>query len=135
MAGRQRTMKIYLSGGMKNSNWQLKVENECNEHHDIKFINPRNHGFNNPKEYTVWDLEGVKNSDVVFAYLERDNPSGFGLTLEVGYAIGLGKTVILIDEKDNNYTQIIRSSVSICFDDLDKGIEFLKSLSKVYDGE
>jgi len=125
-------MKVYLSGGMRNSNWQLRIENECSECPNIKFINPRNHGFNNPKEYTIWDLQGVKNSDIVFAYLEKDNPSGFGMTLEVGYAVGLGKIVVLIDEKDNNYTQIIRYASTICFDDLDKGIEFLKVMEKTY---
>ena len=33
--------------------------------------------------------------------MQKDNPSGFGLTLEIGYAAALGKQIILVDEKSS----------------------------------
>jgi len=49
-------------------------------------FNPQDHKLNFSKEYTYWDLHFVEQADIVFAYLEKENPSGFGLTLEIGFA-------------------------------------------------
>lgn len=125
--------KVFLSGGMKSSDWQKKVINEINSN-DFIFYNPREHNLNNPEQYTAWDLFYVKECDILFAFMSSDNPSGFGLTLEVGYAKGLDKLIILIDEKstiDDKFAsnfKIVRESSTLIFENLKEGIEFLKNI-------
>lgn len=126
-------IKVFLSGGMNESNWQQEVINSVGNDKYIYF-NPREHLLSKSNEYTMWDLFYVKNCDVVFAYMQRNNPSGIGLTLEIGYAAALGKQIILIDEKssfDEHFEQkfkIVRESSSIVFESLLDGIKFLKNL-------
>jgi nucleoside 2-deoxyribosyltransferase len=126
-------INIYLAGGINVSNWQKKVITTTNKNGFV-FFNPREHSLLNSKEYTIWDLFYVKNCDVVFAYMQKDNPSGFGLTLEVGYAKALNKLIILVDEKslfEKDFSEkfrIVRESASIVFDNLSDGINFLKKL-------
>lgn len=124
--------KIYLSGGFK-SNWQSKVMkaigNRC------VFFNPREHKLDSDKEYWVWDIHFVKECDIVFAYMEADNPSGFGLTFEIGLAYALNKTIILVDEKSivdkdfERFFKIVSNSTQIIFDDLEDGINYLKKFT------
>lgn len=126
-------IKVFLSGGMNKSNWQQEVINLVGKEGYIYF-NPREHFLSKSNEYTMWDLFYVKNCDVVFAYMQKDNPSGFGLTLEIGYAAALGKQIILIDEKsslDEKFEQkfkIVRESSSIVFENFSDGINFIKNL-------
>ena len=87
-------MIIYLAGGMK-SKWQDKVIAACPQH---EFIDPRNHGLVDENEYTDWDLAGIRKSDLVLAYMDTDNPSGYGLCLEVGYAKALNIPVWYVCE-------------------------------------
>ncbi len=124
------TTEVYLAGGMNDSDWQSRVIKEVKSN-DILFYNPREHQLNDSIEYTVWDLYYVKKCDILFAYMQADNPSGIGLTLEVGYARALDKTIILIDERSSadeifaTRFKIVRESASIVFDSLDKGMDFL----------
>lgn len=127
--------KVYLSGGMNNSNWQQDVIRELEATgKGYVFYNPREHKLSQSREYTIWDLFYVKNCDIVFAYMQKDNPSGFGLTLEIGYATALGKPIILVDEKSNTddkfkrYFEIVRESSSIVFNNLPEAISFLKNI-------
>jgi len=126
-------LKVFLSGGMNESNWQQEVIDSVGKDGYIYF-NPREHCLSKSKKYTMWDLFYVKNCDIVFAYMQKDNPSGFGLTLEIGYAAALGKQIILIDEKsslDEIFAQkfkIVRETSSIVFENFSDGINFLKKL-------
>jgi hypothetical protein len=121
---------VYLAGGMNHSDWQSEIESTLEE--KFIFFNPRKHNLEMPQAYTVWDLHFVKKCDILFAYMERNNPSGFGLTLEIGLARGLDKTIILIDEKSKfdekfaNYFRIVRESSSIVFDNFTDGLIFLE---------
>ncbi len=121
--------KIYLAGGMK-SGWQDNVINRFLNKFD--FFNPRDHQLDKSSEYTIWDLHFVKESDILFAYMEKDNPSGFGLTLELGFAKALNKTIILVDERSAvnesfaNRFKIVRESSSITFNNIEDGIKFLE---------
>ncbi|MBZ4040946.1 MULTISPECIES: nucleoside 2-deoxyribosyltransferase domain-containing protein [Flavobacterium] len=125
--------KVYLAGGMNESNWQKKVIETINSENFV-FYNPREHELTNSAEYTFWDLFYVKQSDILFAYMQNDNPSGIGLTLEVGYARALDKSIILIDERSKNDEifanrfKIVRESSTIVFDNLEEGINFLKKI-------
>jgi len=115
-------MRVYLSGGMQ-SNWQEKVIQEVP---DIEFSNPATHGLEQPEQYTAWDLFKVAQSDIVFAYLEKDNPSGVGLALEIGYAKALGKLIIFVDEKEEPRFEIVKHTSTVVFNNLEDGIQFLR---------
>lgn len=125
--------KVYLSGGMNESNWQENVISSVGKEGYVYF-NPNLHNLEHSKEYAIWDLFYVKNADIVFAYMQSNNPSGYGLTLEIGYAAALGKPIILIDEKSKadelfkaNFA-FVRETASIVFEELNDGIIFLKNL-------
>jgi len=86
-----RIQKVFLSGRI-NSTWQDKVIQSVPE---LVYFDPRTHNLNNPDQYASWDMHYVKEADILFGYMEKDNPSGYGLATEIGYARGLGKTIIL----------------------------------------
>ena len=56
--------KVYLSGGMNESNWQANLISKFNEK-GYSFFNPREHNLEHSREYTIWDLYYVKNCDIV----------------------------------------------------------------------
>ena len=123
--------KVYLAGGLV-SNWRESIMEEFG--HAFEFFNPQDHGLENcSKQYTKWDLFFVKQSDIVFAFMEKDNKSGFGLTLELGYAKALDKLIILVDEKsafdaafERNF-RIVKESASVSFTQLTEGLAYLRS--------
>lgn len=121
--------KVYLAGGF-HSGWQDKVMSGCP---GFEFYDPRTHRLALPEHYKVWDLSHVKQSDILFAVMDRDNPSGYGMALEIGYAKGLDKTVIVVDEKSGSneefrkYFAIVKETADAYFQSLDEGITFLKS--------
>jgi nucleoside 2-deoxyribosyltransferase len=123
--------KIFLSGGFS-SNWQKLFIDKFKD--DFIFFNPREHGLSDPNEYTAWDIHHIKECDILFAYMENSNPSGYGLAFELGLAYGLNKTIILVDERSKNdmkfdrYFKILYRPSNVVFDNLNAGIEFLKSL-------
>lgn len=114
-------MLIYLSGGMR-SNWQDIVRESLPGH---IFLDPRKNETDNPKEYTLLDLVHIQKSDLVLAYLAPDNPSGYGLSLEIGFARGIGKPVIFVSDH-RKYVQIVEEVANIVYEALDEAIVFLK---------
>lgn len=131
--------KIYLAGGMQ-SKWRNKVRTNVflnrstDNPHKIIFFDPSSHGLEPPNCYTTWDLHHIKNCDIFFGCMEKDNPSGIGLALEIGYAKALGKTIILVDEtiatKNEHFAKyypIVRESADVVFENLADGIDYLKS--------
>lgn len=117
-------MKVYLAGGMK-SDWQDRVMEACPEH---TYFDPRTHGLSDPEEYTKWDLEHVEKSDLVFACFTKDNPSGFGMCIEIGYANALGIPVLLVDEQRLKSWAIVRQCCHHIRDNLKDGCEVLWKL-------
>jgi len=91
-------IRVYLAGGME-SGWQEILKDSTNA---CIFYDPRDSGLKEPLLYTNWDLKHVKKCDVIFIYIEKDNPSGIGLSVEIGYAKALGKHIILVDEKEDD---------------------------------
>jgi nucleoside 2-deoxyribosyltransferase len=123
--------KVYLAGGFK-TNWQSKVIEGSGD--SLIFFNPREHGLEaDSKQYTAWDIFHVKKCDILFAYMESTNPSGYGLCLELGYAKALGKMIILVDEKSSKddsfakYFKMAWESSDVVFENIDEGIKFLSS--------
>ena len=121
---------IYLSGGHR-SGWQDFIVRSAGR---FEFIDPSKNGLSDSKAYTSWDLYSIDKCDIVFAYFESTNPSGYGLALEVGYAAAKVKHVIFVDEKsesDQNlskYIKIIREASDAVFESIDEGVNYLKSL-------
>jgi nucleoside 2-deoxyribosyltransferase len=126
-------LNVYLAGGMTTSDWQSIVMHRVSKE-GFTFFNPRHHKLDDSKEYSNWDLFYVSKCDVLFAFMQDTNPSGIGLSLEVGYARALNKLIILIDEKsitDSNfkkYFSLVRETSSIVFENLDDGINYLLKL-------
>jgi hypothetical protein len=126
---------IYLAGGFA-SGWQSKVKKDLNS---FEFADPSVHNLKNSKEYTEWDLMLIKRADIVFAFLESDNPGGYALALEIGFARALGKLIILVNEKvqpdgTTPYLNMVESSSNIVFRNIDDGIAYLKKIANHLEG-
>lgn len=119
-----QTAIIYLAGGMK-SQWQDRVIAALPQY---GFRDPRTHGLENEKDYTEWDLRAIRDSSIVLAYMDSANPSGFGLSLEVGYAKALGRTIFYVCEdatERQRFFGMVRSCATCIFSSLDDAIEAL----------
>lgn len=129
--------KVYLAGGFK-SDWANEVK-KCSD--NFIWINPKEKEYKNGdrivmnvNEYGKWDLHYIKLSDIVFIYVERGNTSCIGLSVEAGFAKGLGKTVILVLEPNHetikdDYLTFLTQVADITFDNLESGIDYLKSFN------
>lgn len=111
-------MKIYLAGGMKGFAWQDEFINAFPEH---EFLDPRSWQVENMHEndYTKLDLEAIDQSQLVIAYMDSSNPSGYGMAFECGYAAGKGIPVLFVDALRNDwrrkYFGMVRAtSVDFC---------------------
>lgn len=126
-------MIIYLAGGMRSS-WQDRIKAAVPNHH---YVDPAKHGVKTPAQYTFWDMLGIQRADLIFAYIEADNPSGIGAAFEIGYALGVGKRVILVDHKSprddvfRRYFSIVACSVPVVVSTLNEGITMLESLARL----
>ena len=123
-------MIVYLAGGMRTP-WRDEVRNFLTWK-DITYLDPCDHHLSDSAQYTIWDLAAIDRCDVLFGYMEPDNPGGQGLALEIGYARARGKIVILADRSDNKYMRIVRTASSVWFDNLYIAIDYLKTLYLVY---
>lgn len=129
----KQKLRVYLAGGFQ-TGWQDAVMQAVPS---LDYFDPRSHGLMSKTEYTAWDLEALRRSDCVFAYLEASNPGGYALALEIGFAKALGKFVILVDEKSSADTQTARylemlAEVSeVPFKKLQEGIAFLEQYRKL----
>ena len=120
---------IYLAGGMR-TNWQERVKESVN----LKFYDPIDKEPNRLltlNEFGTWDLHYIKKCDIMFCYMEKTNPSGIGMAVEMGYAKGLGKTVILCLDEGNEtikdkYLQFMKKASDIVFTDFNDAINYLK---------
>jgi len=120
--------KVYLAGGIR-SNWQERVIEKV----DAIFYNPRTKEVTKTltlNEFGTWDLHFIKKCDIVFAYMEKTNPSGIGMAVEIGYAKGIGKTVILCLELENEhmkdrYLEFMKKCSDVVYDNLDDAINHL----------
>jgi len=124
---------VYLAGGF-HSNWQDLLISRIKE---IKFLDPRSHELTNEKAYTCWDLAAIERCDCIFAYFEADNPGGYALACEVGYAKALNKLVIFVDDKSGadkiseKYLKMLHEIADINYNNLEDGISFLEKYLKM----
>lgn len=124
--------KIYLAGGFKGGWHQYVMEKLGN---DFIYFNPQIHQLNEVEKYTSWDLYHVEKCDILLGYMSSDNPSGYGLALEIGFAKAKNKLIVLVDERSKKdksfkrYFSICHESSNITFETLDEAINYLKSFS------
>jgi nucleoside 2-deoxyribosyltransferase len=88
------TKKVYLAGGFR-SGWQNIVKQNVK---NSLFLDPSLHDIKDPTTYTAWDINAVIECDILFAFMEISNPAGYAMSLEIGYAKALGKTIIFTEE-------------------------------------
>ena len=116
-------MKVYLAGGMRQE-WRKQIIAAVE---GVTFLDPTAHGLNSPEAYTFADLLAVKECDLLVGYMEKDNPSGIGLACEVGYARGLGKPVLLVNDQPNNrYFQFVAFCGAAVVPDIETVIKILQ---------
>jgi nucleoside 2-deoxyribosyltransferase len=124
--------KIYLAGGFKGG-WHNYVSEKLGN--DFIYFDPQKHQLDEADKYTAWDLYHVNKCDILLGYMSEDNPSGYGLALEIGYAKASNKLIILIDERSKKdekfkrYFSICHESATIILDNLDEAIKYLKTFS------
>ncbi|MCP1719585.1 nucleoside 2-deoxyribosyltransferase [Kerstersia gyiorum] len=121
--------KIYLAGGFR-SNWQALVVARLAG--SFELLDPSAHNIQDPVEYTQWDLEAIRQSDIVLANMEASNPGGYSLALEVGFAKALGKQIFMVDQvKDpsvHRYLEMVRQCSERVFPTLGEAIDHLLSI-------
>ena len=118
--------KIYLAGGFR-SGWQAVAALRLGSRFEL--LDPSAHNIQDAVEYTRWDLEAVRQSDIVLAYMEATNPGGYSLALEVGFAKALGKAIFLVDQIEDpvvsRYFEMVRQCANRTFLALDDALEYL----------
>jgi len=121
--------RIYLAGGFKGG-WHEEVTKKL---YNFEIFNPQKHNLDEVEKYTSWDLFHVKKCDILLGYMSKDNPSGYGLALEIGYANALNKLVILVDERSKEdkifkrYFSICHASSNVILNSLEEAIDYIKT--------
>ena len=122
----RKSRVIYLAGGF-HSGWQKLVWQKLGAAWDIR--DPSKHGIQDAASFTEWDLQAIRDCDVVLAMLEPSNPGGYALALEVGYAKALGKVIYLVHHQDDprsRYFSMLREVSNGCFGSLSSALEVLE---------
>lgn len=118
--------KVYLAGGFR-SGWQNIVKKNVK---NAIFLDPSLHDIDDPAKYTAWDLNAVLESDIIFAYMELSNPAGYAMSLEIGYAKALNKTIIFAEETlpqpRRRHFDMVRQVCDFHTTTLEDGINILK---------
>lgn len=128
----KKAPRIYLAGGMR-SGWQQRLMTAIREKYKeaIIFLDPCAGHCAEEVAYTNWDLTAVETCDIIFAYLEKDNPGGHGLALEVGFAVGMAnagaprKHIIFVNEPGHvadRYMGMTRVCSDVVVDSFEKGV-------------
>jgi len=118
--------RIYLAGGFR-SNWQALVATRLAG--SFELLDPSAHNIPDPAEYTRWDLEAIRQSDIVLANMEASNPGGYSLALEVGFAKALGKRIFMVDQVGDSpvrrYFEMVRQCSEHVFPTLGEALDHL----------
>ena len=124
-------IRIYLSGHMHN-NWREKVIDNIKDEH-VSFLLPfKGNQKTDERHFAIRDKLALHKADIVFAYIQDTpdykSPRYFGLGLELGYAAGLNKVIILVNElkgKIESFDFAVPFATAST-SDFQEGIELLK---------
>jgi len=101
--------RVFLCGGF-HSNWQDEM---IEANHGFSYIDPRLYRTNDPHIYTPMNLGNIVRCDIVFANLEESNPGGQNAILEIGFALALGKPIVLVCNYLDRWPYI-QQAVMVC---------------------
>jgi len=90
-------ISLFLSGGLK-TGWQDEAKFIIDAAGvTVRYLDPRKwqNETTTPREYTKRDIDAIKDCQIVLAYMDSQNPSGMGLSVELGYASALGRKIVL----------------------------------------
>lgn len=90
--------KIYLAGGLK-TNWQQPLIELLSPYFEI--YNPMDLYGLDIREVARTEKSWLEDSDFVLAYLEKTNPTGFGLAFELGFALARHTPSVFVNEWDS----------------------------------
>ena len=98
---------------------------------DYYYFDPRAKDMPDEQDYTAWDLGKIMMCHILFLYIHADDPGGHNAFFEAGVAVGLGKRVIFINEKEeiDRYTRMIQVAAEFYACKLEQGIGYLKGLA------
>lgn len=122
-------MRVYFAGGMI-SNWQDKVATELmslKKNQTLELIDPRYYSNQNDSAQTfvTEDLDFVRDSDVIFAFMEESNPTGYGMVWEMAVAREHKIPIIVVWEKEKQEPFVFTNALYLTTS-LDDGIKYLK---------
>ena len=105
------------------SGWQDKMP----KLDDVKYFDPRIHSPQSAAmDFVLTDINAVRESDLIFCYIEKDNPSGLGAAWECAIAYENDIPIITVWEKD--YIDPFFASCSLyLYNNLESGVEKLNS--------
>lgn len=125
-------MKVYLCGGFK-SGWQDKVIEEVRRlRADAEIGDPRENymlGFRIPADYTPRNLLAITGSDLIFAYMEKDNPGYPNFAFEIGFAHCMGKKIILVNEKGPRWAEMLHHVADV-YGDIESALAALPHIKE-----
>jgi nucleoside 2-deoxyribosyltransferase len=117
-------MKVFLSGGTRNA-WHDRVKAAFPVH---EFFDPRTLARLDMRTIAETERRWLDECDVLFFYLEQDNPSGLGSAFEVGYSVANSKPVVFVDERRNSHTEWLGIHCNYVEFELEAGIRTLGRL-------
>jgi nucleoside 2-deoxyribosyltransferase len=91
LAGAEAIRRAYIEG----KNAPLLVQHQI--------LDPRSWSDPTPAIYTARDLQAIRNCDCLLVHMASSNPSGFGLSVELGFAYAIGKRIIFCDEISSDW--------------------------------
>lgn len=101
-------LNVYLAGGFyatvsvpsaeTKMRWQQWAKLQMSSFANVFDPGANTHVVSVP-QYSTLDYAAVKRCDVMLAYMDADNPGGYALASEIGYAHALNKLIVLVDEK------------------------------------
>lgn len=87
---------IFLSGGLK-TGWQDEARFIIDAADvAVRYFDPRTwqDSQTSSADYTKRDIDAIKECQIILAYMDSHNPSGLGLSVELGYAAALGRKIV-----------------------------------------
>ncbi|NCN52893.1 hypothetical protein GW950_00325 [Candidatus Wolfebacteria bacterium] len=97
---RVKIVDVYLAGGMRGG-WHDFIKKELKDLHDaglVRWSDPRANNTNKPEEYIPLDIIRAECADVIFGYMENDNPGGYTLVGEIVTGHYNKATTILVND-------------------------------------
>lgn len=127
--------RVYLAGGM-HRNWRDAITKPLSGIASYyQFIDPMTTNLKTPEQYTYWDLRSIEQCDILLGHMDVENPSGWGLNLEIGYAKALDKVIILVipddfmqEDKRARYFGMAVSCADVVTKTFADAVNFLKAI-------